>query len=326
MQRRQFIAGLSAAAAFPLAVRAQQPPLPLIAYLYGGTAISGHATKELAGFRQGLGEMGFVEGRNVHIEYRWADGQFDRIRPLVTELIGHHPAAIAVSTLSAALAAKALTTTPIIFSSGNDPVDLGLVDSLNRPGGNVTGVNTQGYLLVPKRLQILRELVPNAQTIAMLVNPDFPISASSSADAATAAAPILKMKVVFWRAHTESELDDVFARSAHGADALLVNPDTFFFSRNKSIVELAQRHSMPMMYPYSDNVVEGGLISYGPSRFDVGHQKGIYTGRILKGEKPADLPVTRPAKFELVINEKTAKALGLTIPETLLAIADEVIQ
>jgi len=197
---------------------------------------------------------------------------------------------------------------------------------LNRPGGNVTGVNTQGYLLVPKRLQILRELVPNAQTIAMLVNPDFPLATSRSADAAAAAAPILEVKVDFWRARTDSELDDAFATSAHGADALLVPPDPFFASRNKRIVELAQRHSMPVMYPLSDNVVEGGLIGYGPSRFDVGHQKGIYTGRILQGEKPADLPVMQPTKFELAINLRTAKALGLTIPETLLATADEVIQ
>jgi putative ABC transport system substrate-binding protein len=266
--------------------------------------------------------MGFVEGRNVHIEYRWADGQYDRLRPLVTELIGHNPAVIVVSPLSAAIAAKALTTTPIIFTSGNDPVDSGLVNSLNRPGGNVTGVNTQLYLLIPKRLQILRELVPNAQTIAMLVNPDFPIATSSSADAAAVAAPILKIKVDFWRARTDSELDDVFARSAHGADALLVNPDNFFLIRNKRIVELAQRHSMPAMYPYSDNVVEGGLISYGANRFDVGHQKGIYTGRILKGDKPADLPVVQPTKIELMINMKTAKELGLTVPQSILLSAD----
>jgi putative tryptophan/tyrosine transport system substrate-binding protein len=322
MRRRQFIAGLGSAAAWPLVARGQQPAIPVIAYLEGGTA---NTDKDLAGFRQGLGEMGFVEGRNVHIEYRYAGGQFDRLRPLITELIGHHPAVIVVSPLSAALAAKALTTTtPIIFSSGNDPVDSGLVDSLNRPGGNVTGVNTQGYLLVPKRLQILRELVPNAQTIAILDQPDFPISTTRSADAATATAPILKIKVDFRRARTDSELDDAFARSR--ADALLVNPSPFFVSRNKRIVELAQRHSMPVMYPFPENVVEGGLIGYGPSGFDVAHQKGIYTGRILKGERPADLPIVQPAKIERTINLKTAKALGLTIPETLLATADEVIQ
>ena len=229
-----------------------------------------------------------------------------------------------MGTLSAAIAAKALTTTPIIFTSGNDPVDSGLVDSLNRPGSNVTGVNTQGYLLVPKRLQILRELIPNAQTIAILDQPDFAIATARSADAAAATAPILNIKVDFWRARTDSELDAAFARSR--ADALLVNPAPFFYNRLKRIVELAQLHSMPVMYPYPDNVVEGGLIGYGPSRFEVGHQKGIYTGRILKGERPADLPVVQPTKMELVINLKTAKALGLTIPETLLATADEVIQ
>jgi putative ABC transport system substrate-binding protein len=221
MKRRTFIAGLGSAAAWPVAAWGQQPPLPLIAYLEGS------ASNELAGFRQGLGEMGFVEGRNVHIEYRYAGGQFDRLRPLLTELIGYHPAVIVVTPLSAALAAKALTTTPIIFSSGNDPVDSGLVDSLNRPGGNVTGVNTQGYLLVPKRLQILRELIPNAQTIAILDQPDFPIATAKSGDAAATTAPILNINVDFWRARTDSELDDAFARSR--ADALLVNPSPFSY-------------------------------------------------------------------------------------------------
>ena len=321
MKRRTFIAGLGSAAAWPVVVRAQQPPLPLIAYLEGGTAAN---EKELSGFRQGLGEMGFVEDRNVKMEYRYAVGLFDRIRPLLTELIGLHPAAIVVTTLSAATAAKALTTTPIIFSSGNDPVESGLVDSLNRPGSNVTGVYSQGYLLVPKRLQILHELMPKAQAIAMLVNPDFLISTSRATDAAAAAAPVLRIKVDIRRARTDSELDDAFA--TQGADALLVNPVPPFSRSNKRIVELAQRRSMPVMYPYPKNVVEGGLIGYGPSRFDMGHQKGIYAGRILKGEKPADLPVVQPVKIELTINLKTAKALGLTIPETLLATADEVIQ
>jgi putative ABC transport system substrate-binding protein len=319
IKRREFITGLGSAAAWPVLARAQQPPLPLIAYLEGAIANE----KERAGFRQGLSEMGFVEGRNVHIEYRWAD-QFDQIRPLLTELIGHHPAAITVGTLSAAIAAKTLTTTPIIFTSGNDAVDSGLVDSLNRPGGNVTGVNTQNYLLVPKRLQILRELIPNAQTIAILDQPDFAIATARSADAAAATAPILNIKVDFWKARTDSELDDAFARSR--ADALLVNPAPFFYNRIKRIVELAQCHSMPVMYPYPDNVFEGELIAYGASRFEVGHQNGIYTGRILKGERPADLPIVQPSKFEMAINLKTAKALGLTIPETLLATADEVIQ
>jgi putative ABC transport system substrate-binding protein len=317
MRRRAFIAGLGSAAAWPVVARAQQPAMPLIAYLEGGTE-----PNELAGFRKGLGEMGFVEGRNVHIEYRYAGDQFDRLRPLVTELIGLHPAVIVVSPLSAAIAARALTTTPIVFSGGNDPVDFGLIDSLNRPG--VTGVYSQGYLLIPKRLQILHELMPKAQAIAMLVNPEFSISTSRATDAAVAAAPILNIKVDIRRARTDSELDDAFA--TQGADALLVTPVPPFSSSNKRIVELAQSRSMPVMYPYPDNVVEGGLIGYGPSRFDMGHQKGIYAGRILKGEKPADLPVVQPVKIELVINLKTAKALGLTIPETLLATADEVIQ
>jgi putative ABC transport system substrate-binding protein len=177
-----------------------------------------------------------------------------------------------------------------------------LVDSLNRPGGNVTGVSTQGYLLVPKRLQILRELIPNAQTIAMLVDPQFPIATSEATDAAAAAAPVLKVKVDFWRASTDSELDEVFATPPQRADAMLVSPVPLFGSRTKRIVELAQRDSMPVMFPYPENVMEGGLIGYGASRFEVGHQKGIYTGRILKGERPTDLPVVQPAKIELMIN------------------------
>ena len=221
MRRRQFIARLGSAAVWPVVARAQQPPLPLIAYLEGAIANE----KERAGFRQGLSETGFVEGRNVYIEYRWTD-QFDQIRPLLTELIGLHPAAIVVSTLTAAIVAKALTTIPIIFTSGNDPVDSGLVDSLNRPGGNVTGVNSQSYLLIP-----------NAQTIAMLDQPDFAIATARSADAAAATAPILNIKVDFWRARTDSELDDAFATSR--ADALLVNPSPFFYNRIKRIVELA---------------------------------------------------------------------------------------
>jgi putative ABC transport system substrate-binding protein len=212
MNRRELIAGLAGAAAWPVVARGQQPPFPLIAYLEGTTTNE----TELAGFRQGLAETGFVEGRNVHIEYRWADGHFDRLRPLVTELIGHHPAAIVVSPLSAALAAKALTTTPIIFTSGNDPVDSGLVDSLNSPGGNVTGVNTQGYFLVPKRLQIVRELVPNAQTIAMLVNPDSQISTSRLADAAAAGGAKLRKIAPVIPARSQSAL----AMVAHRARAV----------------------------------------------------------------------------------------------------------
>jgi len=267
-----------------------------------------------------------VEGRNVLIEYRWAEGKFDRLQGLVIDLIGHRPTVMVVNPSSAALAAKAATTTiPIVYVGGADAVDLGLIDSLNRPGGNVTGVSALVSALVPKRLQMLRALAPRATHIAMLINPGDPTAASVSGPA-TEAASMLGVQIDLWKARTEAELDVAFATKTHQTDALLVPPDPLFVTLRDQIIALAQRHSMPAMYTYSDDVAAGGLISYGPSDSEVYRHVGLLTGRILKGEKAGDLPVEQPTKFELAINLKTAKALGLTIPETLLATADEVIQ
>jgi putative ABC transport system substrate-binding protein len=322
--RRQFIAGLGSAAAWPVVARAQQRLMPMIGFL--GTGTPSTYANRMAGFHRGLEEAGFVEGRNVLIEYRWADGQFDRYQGLAIDLIAHRPTILVMSASSAALAAKAATTTiPIVYSGGAEPVGFGLIDSLNHPGGNVTGVTTLVLALVPKRLQMLRALAPRATHIAMLLNPDTPVTSSISA-AGTEAASILGVQIDFWKARTEEELDVAFATQAQLADALLVSPDPLFVSQRAQIVALAQRHSMPAIYPLSEDVVAGGLISYGPSFSDIWRQVGFLTGRILKGEKAGDLPVQQPTKFELVINLKTAKSLGITIPETLLATADEVIQ
>jgi putative ABC transport system substrate-binding protein len=324
MKRRTFIAGLGSAVAWPVVSLAQQRPIPLIGLLSAGTPTT--YANRVAAFHSGLGEAGFVEGRNVLIEYRWAEGQFDRLQGLVDDLIGRRPTVMVVNPSSAALAAEAATTTiPIVFAGGGDAVDLGLIDRLNRPGGNVTGVMTLVAALVPKRLQTLRALAPRATHIAVLVNPDFRVTAPISA-AATEAASVLGVQVDFCKARTEAELDVAFATQAHRADALLVSPDPFFISQRARIIALAQRYSMPTIYAYSEDVAAGGLISYGPSLSAIFHQLGLLTGRILKGEKAGDLPVEQPTKFELAINLKTAKALGLTVPETLLATADEVIQ
>jgi putative ABC transport system substrate-binding protein len=282
----------------------------------------------LAAFLSGLEEAGFVEGRNVLIEYRWAEGRYDRLQGLVIDLIGHRPTVMVVNPSSAAFAAKAATTTiPIVYTGGGDAVDLGLIDSLNRPGGNVTGVIALVNALVPKRLQMLRALAPRATHIAMLINTDSPSPGTASMSAAAAAAAsMLGLQIDFWNARTEAELDVAFGTQAHLADALLVSPDPFFVSQRAQIIALAQRHSMPTIYSDSSFVTAGGLISYGPSFSQIYRQLALLAGRILKGAKAGDLPVEQPTKFELVINLTTAKALGLTIPETLLATADEVIQ
>jgi putative ABC transport system substrate-binding protein len=323
MNRREIIAGLGSAAAWPVAVWAQQQSMPVIGFLGGGTPSS--YENRIAAFHRGLGEAGFVEGRNVLIEYRWAEGQYDRLQGLAIDLVGHRPT-VMVGGQSAAFAAKAATTMiPIVYTGGGDAVDLGLIETLNRPGGNITGVSALVTALVPKRLQILRELAPRATHIAMPITADSLLTGSISA-AAAGAASMLGVQIDFWKVRTEAELDVAFATQAHRADALLIPPDPFLETRRAQIIALAQRHSIPAMYPYSDYVTAGGLISYGPNESDIFRQVGLLTGRILKGEKPADLPVEQPTKFELVINLKTAKALGLNIPETLLATADEVIQ
>ena len=327
MKRREFVTLLgSTAVAWPLAARAQQAAVPVIGFLSGRSVADSIA--EVRGFNRGLAETGHIEGKNVAIEFRWADGRYDRLPALASELVAQRIAVIAaVGGGASGLAAKsAASTIPIVFASGGDAVKIGLVTSLNRPGGNVTGVNIIFGALGAKRLELLHELVPAASVVAMLVNPDYPSAAIEVQDV-QAAGSKLGLRMHFFNARSERDIEPAFASFAEQkVNGLLIADDPFLQGQRLRIVRMAERQALPAIYFTRDFVDFGGLMSYGPNLVDAYRLVGVYSGRILKGEKPADLPVLQPTRFELVINLKTAKALGLEIPPTLLARADEVIE
>ena len=324
MRRREFIALIGGAAAWPSVVRAQQP-MPVIGFI-NGTSPEGYGIF-LSAFRKGLSEAGFVEGRNVTIEYRWADGQYDRLGGLAADLVRRKVSVIAATSTPANLIAKAATATiPIVFTTSSNPVELGLVANLSRPGGNVTGVATLNVELGPKRQELLHELVPTAATTVALVNQTNPNAETQWRDV-QASARAIGQEILVESAKTEAEIDAVFARLVQKrAGALLVDTDAFLFSRRDQLVALAKQHAVPAIFDRREYTAAGGLMSYGGSVTETYRLAGIYTGRILKGEKPGDLPVQQATKVELVINLKTAKTLGLTVPPALLARADEVIE
>jgi ABC-type uncharacterized transport system substrate-binding protein len=328
LRRRQFITLLGgAAAAWPLAARAQQSAMPVIGFLHPASPES--YADQLRAFRQGLKEAGFVEGENVAIEYRWAEGQNDRLPALADELVRRRVAVIAATGgPNSTLAAQAATTTvPIVFVTGQDPVRLGLVTSLARPGGNLTGINFFTVELVAKRLELLRELLPGAMRIAVFVDPASAATTESTLRDVEAAAGVMRLQIQVLKASTSREIEAAFTSFVdERPDALFVGISTFFTARRVQLAQLAARHAVPAIYPDRLHAEVGGLISYGASLTDAYRQVGIYTGRILKGAKPADVPVVQSSKFELVINHPTARMLGLTVPPSLLARADEVIE
>ena len=325
MNRRAFITLVGGAAAWPLTVRAQQQAMPVIGFLDAASA--GERPQMVAAFRQGLAEAGFVEGRNVAIEFRWADGEYSRLPEMAADLVRRQVSVIATpGTTAAALAAKAATTMiPIVFGVGGDPVKFGLVANLNRPGGNATGVNYFATELVAKRMQLLRELIPAASNMALLLNPTDPANESTQRDVEAAAGGL---RILVLEASTIREIDAAFATLVREkADALFVAPGTLFNARRVQLAVLAARHNgVPAVYAGRDYVVAGGLMSYGTDIADAHRQAGLYTARVLKGTNPAELPVLQSTKFELVINLSTARALGLIVPPLLLARADEVIE
>jgi putative ABC transport system substrate-binding protein len=327
MKRREFILLLvsGAAAAWPLVARAQQPTMPVVGFLSSRSV--NDSIREVAAFRQGLAETGYVEGRNVVIEFRWAQGQFDQLPALLSELVQRPVAVIAalgVPDLAAKLAP--ITTVPIIFGTGRDPVDAGLVASLNRPGGNVTGATFLSAELGAKRLGLLRELVPGADVIALLVNPNTSVGQVQTRDVQEAAHALGQRLVVFNGGSDESIEASFAALRQQHVTALLVGGDAFFDTRRDRLIALALQHRVPAIYQFREYAVAGGLMSYGTSITEMYRLVGLYVGRVLKGDKPADLPVLQVSKFELVINLKTAKALGVKISDNLLSLADEVIE
>jgi putative ABC transport system substrate-binding protein len=326
LRRRDFITLLGGAAAWPLAARAQQAaPAPVAGFLYSGAPET--FAPRLAAFRQGLSETGFIEGRNITIEYRWARNEVDRLPELATDLVARRVAVIAAPSIGAALAAKAATAQiPIVFGTGADPIKSGLVASLNRPGGNATGVTSLIAELGPKRLQLLHELVPTARVLAIFVNPTNRNAENQTHELRTAAATLgLELHTI--HISSEPDFDAGFATAGRlRAGGLLISADQLFNSWAEQLAVLAVRHAIPAIYNVREFAALGGLMSYGPSILDEYRQVGLYTGRILKGEKPADLPVQQATKVELIINLKTAKALGLTVPPTLFALANEVIE
>ena len=327
MKRREFMTLLGgAAAAWPLAARAQQPAMPGIGFLSGRSVADSVA--EVRAFHRGLAETGHIEGKNVAIEFRWADGRYDRLPALASELVAQRVAVIAaVGGGASGLAAKSATSTiPIVFASGGDAVKIGLVTSLNRPDGNVTGVNIIFGALGAKRLELLHGLIPAAGAFAMLVNPDYP-SAPIEVQDVEAAGSKLGLRMHFFNARTERDIEPAFTSFAEQkVNGLLVADDPFLQGQRLRIVGMAERQALPTIYFARDFVDFGGLMSYGPNLLDAYRLVGVYSGRILKGEKPANLPVLQPTRFELVLNLKTAKALGIDVPPTLLALADEVIE
>jgi putative tryptophan/tyrosine transport system substrate-binding protein len=326
MRRREFITMIGGLAAWPLAVRAQQRVLPVVGFVNVASVKEGYAPF-LSAFLKGLSEAGYVDGQNVTIEYRWAEGRADRLSALVADLVQRRVNVIAATSTQAALAAKAANTTiPIVFEMASDPVRLGLVASLNWPGGNITGVTNANVGIAPKRLQLLHELVPTV-VMALLVNPANPTLAETNTKELQAAARALGLELHVLNASTERDFDEVFTKLIQlRAGGLVIGPDTFFTSQKEQLAALAVRHAVPTIYQTREFALAGGLLSYGADTADAYRLTGNYVGRVLRGEKPADLPVQQATKIELYINLKTAKALGVTVPNTLIGRADEVIE